>query len=103
MAKEAMPKLLGKTEGTNVMRGRDVRLLLQGVDAHPKVKEVLERIAEINHINMTAIAELATNMDALVNIVQKFADVASNMKDRTDQMARAMTEGLEDHDEPSVN
>ena len=85
----------GTRNATGVMRGRDVREQLRG-KIDPDTLAVLERIAEINHINMNAIAELATHMDQIVDLVQKFSDIAGNMKDRTDQMARAMGEGSAD-------
>lgn len=94
--KQVSPILLGQTDNTNVMRGRDVRHLLQREGLSPALMSVLERIAEINHVNMKAIAELATMMDQTVNMIQSFGEVAENMKKRTDQMARAMVEGQED-------
>lgn len=97
MAKEVKPTFLGSS-GTNVLRGRDVRQRLMSENLSPNVKEILERIAEINHVNMKAIAELSTMFDQLVNLVQSFGDVAENMKNRTDQMARAMGEGAQKDD-----
>lgn len=77
------------TTGSKVMRGRDVDFMLRG-KVDPEVLKVLVSIAEINHTNMLAIAELATMQDQIINLVQQFANVAGNMKERTDQMARAM-------------
>lgn len=87
-----------RTVGTNMMRGRDVRhkLTLRNVD--PEVVSVMANIAEINHTNSLAIAELATMLDKIVNIVQQFSDVAENMKNRTDQMARAMGDIAEENE-----
>lgn len=97
-SKEVKPVFLG-TGGDNVMRGRDVRQMLIGKNVEPTVQTILERIAEINHINMKAIAELASMQEQTVNLLQNFSDVAGNMKERTDQMARAMGEGSEEPDE----
>ncbi len=87
----------GGHTGTNVMRGRDVDFKLRG-KVEREVLDVLVSLAEINHTNMKAIAELATMQDQIINLVQKFADVAGNMKDRTDQMARAMQQASEGAD-----
>lgn len=76
------------TTGTHVMKGADVRYKLHG-KLDPAVIEVIAQIAEINHTNMKAIAELATMQDQMLNVIQQFADVAHNMKERTDQMVRA--------------
>lgn len=73
--------------GSRVMRGRDVRDKLHNrVD--PLVVEVIASLAEINHTNMKGLAEMATMLDQIVNVVQQFSDVAENMKTRTDQMMR---------------
>lgn len=76
------------TMGTGLMRGRDVRDKLTG-RMEPVAVEIIAKIAEINHTNTKAIAELATMLDQIVNIVQQFSDVAENMKTRTDQFVRA--------------
>lgn len=76
------------TKGTGIMRGRDVREKLAG-ELHPKVVEVIATLAEVNHTNSLAIAELATMQDKFLDMLQGFTDVAANMKDRTDQMMRA--------------
>ena len=101
--KQVAPVLLSSKEGTGIMRGRDVVSKLVG-KIDPEVVGVIAKIAEINHINMKAIAELATNMDRVVDMIRGFSDIAGNMKERTDQMARAMGEGMEDEvDAPHSN
>lgn len=77
------------TMGTGIMRGRDVRDKLMSRNIDPVAREVIAQIAEINHTNTKAIAELATMQDKLVDLIQQFSDVAENMKTRTDQMVRA--------------
>ncbi len=77
------------TIGTNMMRGRDVRQRLKD-KLDNDVIHVIATVAEINHTNSLAIAELAQMQAKFVDIVQQFTDVAENMKQRTDQMARAM-------------
>jgi methyl-accepting chemotaxis protein len=78
----------GTTEHTGVMRGRDVREQLANT-LPIKAVNVIAQIAEINHTNVKAIAELATMQEQIVSLVQQFADVAQNMKDRSEQMMRA--------------
>jgi hypothetical protein len=85
----------GRREATGVLRGRDVRAKLLTRNIDPEVRTILEQIAEINHINMLAIAELATMQDKIIDLVQGFSNIAGNMKDRTDAMARAMGETAE--------
>jgi hypothetical protein len=70
------------------MRGRDVDFKLRG-KIDPVVVAVIAQIAEINHTNMKAIAELAQMQDKTIDLVQQFSNVAENMKQRTDQMLRA--------------
>lgn len=102
MAKEVTPILGKRSTHTGIMRGRDVRskLLLSNVD--PKVREILEQLAEINHTNVLAITELATMQDQIITIVQQFADISQNMKDRMQQLQRSASaeaageEGAED-------
>jgi hypothetical protein len=100
--KSVTPILTKASTHTGVMRGRDVRHKLGGV-IDPIVQDVIAEIAEINHTNCKAIAELATMQEQLITLVQQFADIAQNMKDRTDQLVRATGETAEGEDESSVN
>ena len=76
------------------MRGRDVREKLEGrVD--PVVLDVLCTLAEINHGNVLHLASLAQMVDKMTDIIQSFTEVAANMKERTDQMARALGDEVE--------
>lgn len=102
MAKEVTPVLLKQSTHTGVMRGRDVLISLKDRNLDPILVRTLADIAEINHTNVKAIAELANMQDQLVNMMQGMTDIAANMKDRTDKMARAMgdyaEEGAPDED-----
>jgi len=90
----AKPVFLKGSDATGVMRGRDVRVKLQDrVD--PVLLEVLVQLAEINHGNVLHLASLASMLDQMTSIMQQFTDVAGNLKERTDQMARAMGEEVE--------
>jgi len=90
----AKPVFLKSTDATGVMRGRDVRAKLQDrVD--PVVLAVLCQLAEINHGNVVHLASLASMVDQMTDIIQQFTDVAGNLKERTDQMARAMGDEVE--------
>lgn len=80
--------LRGPNLGTNIIKGRDVRFLLQNRNIDPSLVEILAKIAEVNHTNSLAIAELATLLDSMTNIVQSFSDIASNMKDTIAQFKR---------------
>lgn len=104
MAKEkATPILTGSRDTTGIMRPRDVRQRLLG-KVDPELLSVIETIADINHHNMLALAELASMFDKMVNAMQGILQVAENMKDRTDKMARAMREDVEgSEDENTVN
>jgi len=98
----AKPVFLKGRDATGVMRGRDVREKLQSrVD--PVVLNVLCQLAEINHGNVLHLASLASMVDQMTNIMQQFTDVAGNLKERTDQMARAMGDEVEGSptDEPA--
>jgi hypothetical protein len=86
--KEVTPVLIRKREDTGVMRGRDVRQKLQH-KIDPDLCHVLETLAEINHTNVLAIAELATMFNQMVDTMQNFANIAENMKTRTDQLVRS--------------
>ncbi len=104
MSKDVVPILTKKSTHTGVMRGRDVHARLNGKGLDPVLVGVIADIAEVNHVNVKAVTELAGMVDTCADLLQKFSDVASNMKDRTDQMARAMgeTEGGE-NDGEAVN
>lgn len=82
------------TTGTKIMRGRDVQFLLQG-KVDPITLDVLVKLAEINHTNTLAIAELANMQTQMIDIIQNFADIAGNMKDRSDQLLRATNQAKE--------
>jgi len=100
----AKPVFLKGSDATGVMRGRDVRVkLADRVD--PVVLEVLVQLAEINHGNVLHLASLASMVDQMTSIMQQFTDVAGNLKERTDQMARAMGEEIQGAptDDPSTH
>lgn len=90
--------LKGRREDTGVMRGRDVRqrLLTRAID--PEVRTILEQLAEINHTNVLAVAELATMVDGIIDIVQNFADISQNMKDKMQQIERGTKAEVEGED-----
>lgn len=92
--KQVAPVFLKHRDTTGVMRGRDVREKLGG-KCDPEVLAVLCTIAEVNHGNVLHLASLAQMVDQMTDIMQKFTDVAHNMKERTDQMARAMNDEVE--------
>jgi hypothetical protein len=75
--------------GTKVMRGRDVQAALMGRNMDPVAVNILVQLAEINHTNTLAIAELATMFNSMVDTMQSFGEIAENMKTRTDQFVRA--------------
>jgi hypothetical protein len=87
--KKVKPQLLAKQEATGVMRGRDVRAKLLTRNIDPEVRTILETLAEINHTNVLAIAELATMQDQIINIIQNFANISQNMKDKMAQIQRS--------------
>lgn len=91
--KSVSPVLLSSNVGTGVMRGRDVREKLQG-KLDPTSVVVIAKIAEINHTNCTAIAEILTQQEQIINLIQQFSDIAENMKLRTDKLVSAQ-ESLE--------
>jgi hypothetical protein len=74
--------------GTNLIKGRDVRFLLQNRNLDLSLVETIAKIAEVNHTNSLAIAELATLVDNIINIVQNFANISQNMKDTIAQFKR---------------
>ena len=90
----AKPVFLKQRDATGVMRGRDVRVKLEG-KCDPVLLNVLCQLAEINHGNVLHLASLASMVDQMTNIMQQFTDVAGNLKERTDQMARAMGDEVE--------
>lgn len=91
--KSVAPVLLSQREDTGIMRGRDVREKLK-THLHPTAIEVIATVAEINHTNCKAIAELATMFEQMVNAMQGVLEVAENMKGRTDKLL-SMQESLE--------
>ena len=96
--KSVKPQLLKQSTHTGVMRGRDVRSRLLTRNIDPELRDIIEQLAEINHTNTLAIAELANNFDKMVDIIQSFSDVAENLKNRSEQLMRgtqAETEGDE--------
>jgi hypothetical protein len=88
VAKEVTPVLIRKREDTGVMRGRDVRRKLQH-NTDPNLLSVLETLAEINHTNTLAVAELATMFNQMVDTMQGFANIAENMKNKAEQLERS--------------
>ena len=83
-----IPILEKQTTSTNVLRGRDVIATLSGRNLDPLLIDCLAKLAEINHTNMKAIAEIATMQNQMIDIVQKFADISQNMKDKMAQIER---------------
>ena len=77
-------------------RARDVEFELKGVDVHPSIKNCLCKMAEQSHVNMRGLAELASMFDQLTKLVDGMMTVAQNMKDRSEQMRRAMEDIPED-------
>ena len=95
MAKQKVfPHHLGSRDATGVMRARDVKVMLAG-KVDPAVSAVIEQLAEINHGNVLHLASMASMLDKMTDIIQSFTEVAANMKDRTDQMARSMADEVE--------
>jgi hypothetical protein len=88
MPKEVTPVLIRKREDTGVMRGRDVRQRLQH-NTDPNLLSVIETLAEINHTNTLAVAELATMFNQMVDTMQGFANVAENLKKKAEQLGRS--------------
>lgn len=86
---EAPAILLGdRTDRTGIMRGRDVRFLLRG-KAEPATIEVLAAVAERGHTTALQLAQLAQMCDVMLNIIQQFADISANMKDKMDAIHRS--------------
>lgn len=81
-------------DDTGVLRARDVRERLHN-KTDPAVLTVLCQLAEVNHGNVLHLASLAQMLDQAIDMLQSFTDVAANMKNRTDAMARAMGEEVE--------
>lgn len=104
MPKQVKPQLLKQSEHTGVLRGRDVRARLLTRNIDPVLRDILEQVAEINHTNVLAIAELANNFDKAVDIIQSFTDVAENLKNRSEQLMRGTQSEVEgDEGAGSVN
>jgi hypothetical protein len=82
--------LRGASGGTNLLKGRDVRFALQDRNLDPHLVEVIAKIAEVNHTNTLAIAEIATHLDKVIDITQNFSDIAGNMKDAFEQLKRGV-------------
>jgi hypothetical protein len=97
--KEAPAILKGPVGGTNLIRGRDVRFLLQNRNLDLSLIDVIAKIAEVNHTNSLAIAELAVHLDKVIDIVKNFSDIAGNMKDTIAQFRRG-AEGEVSGEEP---
>ena len=92
--KRVSPTLIASRDATGVMRGRDVRIKLAG-KVDPVVLDVMCQLAEINHGNVLHLASMAQMLDQMTDIMQSFTDVAHNMKERSDQMARALQDEVE--------
>lgn len=90
-----IPILEKKHEGGNVMRGRDVRATLQNRNLDPILIDTIATLAEINHVNMKALAELATIQDQIIDAVQKFADISENMKNKMKSLEEGINTELE--------
>jgi hypothetical protein len=104
VAKDVIPILDKASTHTGVMRARDVRATLDKRNLDPILISTIANIAEINHTNCIAVAELATNLDKMLDLIQNFSNIAANMKERTDQMKRALGEAAEGEDNgTSVN
>lgn len=73
------------------LRARDVRFALQNVDIDPRVKTILCQQAEIIHILGSNLTETATQLNTVIDIVQQFADISQNMKDKMDRIQRSIT------------
>jgi hypothetical protein len=93
--------IAGPTSGTNLIKGRDVRFYLEPRGLDPMLIDILAKIAEVNHTNSLAIAELANLLDQQMNIIQKMTDVAANMKEVTEQFKRGMS--AEAESDESIN
>jgi predicted transcriptional regulator len=78
----------GGTGDADVLRGRDVEHELRGVDLDSRTKSILIQLAERTHQNKKAIAELALMFDKMIDNMQGFADIAHNMKERTDRFVK---------------
>jgi hypothetical protein len=85
---EAPAILRGPNIGTNLIKGRDVRFLLQNRNIDPNLVEVIAKIAEVNHTNTLAIAELATLLDNIIEYMQGFSE-CSGQYERYDRAVQA--------------
>lgn len=75
----------GGTSDGATMRARDVEFELRGVDVDPRIKSVMVKLAEINHVNTKAIAELAVLLDKMIDTMNEFGTIAQNMRGLTDK------------------
>lgn len=87
---KAVPILTGRRDNTGILRARDVRQRLAVRNVDPEVMDILEKLAELNHHNYKSLMELASMFDQMIDSMNGVLQVAENMKNRTDQMARAM-------------
>lgn len=67
-------------EKVSAFRARDVRILLEGTNTHPKVVKALEALAESNHANAMHNQAMANAINQMTDIVVSFAVIAENMK-----------------------
>ena len=78
----------GGTKDGAHLRGRDVELELKSSPVDPRVKSLLYRLAETNHFALSRLAELATLLDQLIDVVQNFANISENMKAKMERIHR---------------
>lgn len=74
------------------LRARDVAFLLQSVDLHPTVKQLLAKLAENQHYQNSQLVQLANMFDQMIDVMNGMTQVAENMKDTTDKMKRKLGE-----------
>lgn len=86
MADKPFTILKGGTRDGSVLRARDVEFELRGADVSPEVRSILYRLAEINHVNTKAVAELATMFDQMIDTMSGITTVAENMKIATERL-----------------
>lgn len=88
----------------SVLKGRDVEFELRGVDIHPTIKSLLIRLAEINYVNVKAIAEMGTMIEQMSDIIVQFIQVADNMKTEAEALKKMHGGGVADvADDVSTN
>jgi predicted chitinase len=78
----------GPVKDSQTIRARDVYFTLKGADVHPSVVQMLAQLAESNHINTKAIAEIAVHLGQMTNIISGFTTVAENLKNAAEQLTR---------------